>query len=80
MEQAFTALRKYARDHNLRLVEVAEAVIAGSALVSLGPGGKQEGSLSTTRPRRLTNESPWRPRVQARGRVHGLAPLVDARD
>ena len=30
MEQAFTALRKFARDHNLRLVDVAEAVIAGS--------------------------------------------------
>ena len=30
MEQAFSALRKYARDHNLRLVAVAEAVIASS--------------------------------------------------
>jgi GAF domain-containing protein len=30
MEQAFYALRKHARDHNLRLVEVAEAVISGS--------------------------------------------------
>jgi len=30
MEQAFTSLRKYARNHNLRLVDVAEAIIAGS--------------------------------------------------
>jgi AmiR/NasT family two-component response regulator len=30
MEQAFTALRTYARSHNIRLVEVAEAVIGGS--------------------------------------------------
>ena len=30
MDQTFTALRKFARDHNLRLVDVAEAVIAGS--------------------------------------------------
>ncbi len=30
MEQAFTALRMYARNHNLRLVDVAEAVIGGS--------------------------------------------------
>jgi GAF domain-containing protein len=38
MEQAFSALRKYARDHNLRLVGVAEAVIAGSLAPSaLGP-------------------------------------------
>jgi GAF domain-containing protein len=30
MEQAFSVLRHYARDHNLRLVAVAEAVIGGS--------------------------------------------------
>ncbi|MGO9657124.1 MAG: GAF and ANTAR domain-containing protein [Acidimicrobiales bacterium] len=37
-EQAFSALRNYARDHNLRLVTVAEAVIAGSLAPSgLGP-------------------------------------------
>jgi GAF domain-containing protein len=30
MEQAFVALRRYARNHNLRLGQVAEAVIAGS--------------------------------------------------
>jgi AmiR/NasT family two-component response regulator len=30
MEQAFTALRTYARNHNLRLVDVAEAVIGGT--------------------------------------------------
>ena len=30
MEQAFAVLRRYARDHNLRLVGVAEAVTAGS--------------------------------------------------
>ena len=32
MEQAFSALRHHARNHNLRLVDVAEAVIAGSRL------------------------------------------------
>ena len=30
MEQAFMALRRHARNHNLRLVDVAEAVIGGS--------------------------------------------------
>ena len=30
MEQAFSALRNYARNHNLRLVAVAEAIIGGS--------------------------------------------------
>jgi GAF domain-containing protein len=30
MELAFSALRNYARDHNLRLVDVAEAVTGGS--------------------------------------------------
>ena len=30
MGQAFTWLRMHARNHNLRLVEVAEAVIAGT--------------------------------------------------
>jgi GAF domain-containing protein len=30
MDQAFTRLRKYARDHNLRLVDVAAGVVAGS--------------------------------------------------
>ncbi len=44
MEQAFTVLRKYARDHNLRLVDVAEAVIAGTLVAAAlgttpGPGG-----------------------------------------
>ena len=29
MEQAFSALREHARNHNLRLVDVAEAVISG---------------------------------------------------
>ena len=30
MEQAFSALRNHARNHNLRLVDVAEAIISGS--------------------------------------------------
>ena len=30
MQQAFSALRNYARNHNLRLADVAQAVIAGS--------------------------------------------------
>lgn len=34
MEQAFSALRNHARNHNLRLVDVAEAVIAGPLAAS----------------------------------------------
>ena len=34
MEQAFSALRNHARNHNLRLVDVAEAVIGGSLAAS----------------------------------------------
>jgi GAF domain-containing protein len=34
LEQAFAVLRRYARDHNLRLVGVAEAVTAGSLATS----------------------------------------------
>jgi GAF domain-containing protein len=34
MEQAFSALRSHARNHNLRLVNVAEAVIGGSLAAS----------------------------------------------
>jgi AmiR/NasT family two-component response regulator len=34
MEQAFTALRNHARNHNLRLVVLAEAVIGGSLAAS----------------------------------------------
>ena len=38
MEQAFSALRIHARNHNLRLVDVAEAVISGAlAPAALGP-------------------------------------------
>jgi GAF domain-containing protein len=37
MEQSFSALRRYARDHGLRLVGVAEAVIGGS-LAPSAPG------------------------------------------
>jgi hypothetical protein len=42
MDQAFTALRKFARNHNLRLVDVAAAIIAGSlaaAALDRAPGG-----------------------------------------
>jgi hypothetical protein len=43
MELAFTALRTYARDHNLRLVDVDGSVIDGaltpSALGSVPRGG-----------------------------------------
>jgi len=38
MEQAFTALRKHARNHNLRLVDVAKDVIDGTSAGS-GPAG-----------------------------------------
>jgi len=34
MEQAFSALRNHARNHNLRLVDVAEAIIGGSLPVA----------------------------------------------
>jgi AmiR/NasT family two-component response regulator len=38
MEQAFSALRNHARNHNLLLVDVAKAVIGGSVAPStLGP-------------------------------------------
>jgi GAF domain-containing protein len=43
MEQAFTALRQYARNHNLRLVQVAQDVIAGTLAASAlkrPPAGK----------------------------------------
>lgn len=40
MEQSFTVLRSHARNHNRRLVDVAEAVISGSVAASeLGGGG-----------------------------------------
>jgi AmiR/NasT family two-component response regulator len=45
MEQSFMALRQYARNHNLRLVEVAESVIGGS----LAPS-----ALGRVRPARTT--------------------------
>ena len=44
MEQAFSALRAYARDHNLRLVAVAEAVIGGS----LAPSALGRARTATT--------------------------------
>jgi AmiR/NasT family two-component response regulator len=34
MEQSFAVLRGHARNHNLRLVDVAEAVIAGTLAAS----------------------------------------------
>ena len=41
MEQAFSALRIHARNHNLRLVDVAEAVIGGTlAPAALGPSAR----------------------------------------
>jgi GAF domain-containing protein len=38
MEQAFSALRQHARNHNLRLVAVAEAVVAGHLRPGQAPG------------------------------------------
>jgi GAF domain-containing protein len=35
MDQAFSTLRAYARNHNLRLTDVAEAVVAGTLAVSV---------------------------------------------
>jgi AmiR/NasT family two-component response regulator len=41
IEDAFAALRNYSRNHNLRLVDVADSVIGGSLLASaLGPPGR----------------------------------------
>jgi GAF domain-containing protein len=48
MEQAFTALRIFARNHNRQLVEIAESVIAGTvATHNLGviPAGKPDSDL-----------------------------------
>lgn len=42
MEQAFSALRSHARNHNLRLVNVAEAVIGGSLAASALDRAAQE--------------------------------------
>jgi GAF domain-containing protein len=42
MEEAFSALRNHARNHNLRLVEVADAVIDGSLPVSALDQPRQE--------------------------------------
>jgi len=43
MEQAFTTLRRHARNHNLRLADVANAVIAGTIPASaLDPLGRTE--------------------------------------
>jgi len=51
MEQAFSALRVHARNHNLRLVAVAEAVISGAlapqALDRLPRGGPAPRRMST---------------------------------
>ena len=51
MEHAFSALRTHARDHNLRLVDVAEAVIGGSlapaAQGRLRPAGPARAEMPT---------------------------------
>jgi GAF domain-containing protein len=51
MEQAFSALRTHARNHNLRLVDVADAVISGTlappALGPLRPAGPAPRRMST---------------------------------
>jgi GAF domain-containing protein len=49
MEQAFSALRTHARNHNRRLVEVAEAVISGS----LAPPALDQLPRAGPAPRRL---------------------------
>ncbi len=46
MEDAFSALRTHARDHNLRLVDVVEAVISGA----MAPAA--QGRLRTAGPAR----------------------------
>ena len=41
IEEAFAVLRNYSRNHNLRLVDVADSVIGGSLPASvLGPPGR----------------------------------------
>ena len=51
MEDAFSALRTHARDHNLRLVDVAEAVISGAlapaAQGRLRPAGPARAEMPT---------------------------------
>ena len=51
MEQAFSALRTHARNHNLRLVDVAESVISGTlapaALGQLRPAGPARDEMPT---------------------------------
>ena len=37
MEQAFARLRNHARNHNLRLADVAQAIIDGSLIVRIAP-------------------------------------------
>ena len=49
MEQAFSALRNYARNHNLRLVDVAQAVISGSLPASAFDRFAQTGLFPSSR-------------------------------
>jgi GAF domain-containing protein len=51
MEQAFSALRNHARNHNLRLADVAQAVISGSLAASALDHLSQ---TALARPRRST--------------------------
>ena len=69
MEQAFSALRNHARNHNLRLVDVAEAVIAGSLPASaLRPGTSARTGLSWCAPATIllrgTSDAARHPRDQ----------------
>ncbi len=61
MEQAFSALRNHARNHNLRLVDVAEAVIGGSLPASAldrGPRPPRAGAGTAGVPTRLLSRPP----------------------
>ncbi len=62
MENAFVALRSYARNHNLRLADVARDVIAGTLLdVGRDRPRPQHLNLTGPRPRRQRVAGPVRP-------------------
>ena len=95
MEQAFTQLRQHARNHNLRLVDVARDVIAGvlPAAIARSPTGRcADGSGRASGGGGRAVRPPDDRRLQGRGRHHhlrrrlrrpvraaGAAPLVPVR-
>jgi len=77
MDQAFSALRNHARRHNLRLVDVAEAVIGGS----LAPGSLDVEAPSApgriaagSRPAPSDAQADWAGTIPVLGKVEAAAP------